>query len=270
MTQDQQLLDLQNQISRLSSQLAAAQQEIQDLKKLITQNPTTTPTPEPASLPPTPSTPSTDKPDPSTSESSPPPPWRDPKKLAKIKHPSPAESAARKLRRAEASARFFQPPSTNQGFTFVYYHTKTHLPPGTLRTHLKRLGVNNGRVLDIHYPSSNIVAFLVHLDFLQEFRTHLKSHSISEAIDFNPYIGDYLCDPQFQTMSSRDKDDAAFRIQLKRAERIILKLRPSVRYAVAAYFHEIGDITPSFWHKLKQNQASTKSTSPSLASMVLE
>ena len=269
MTPDQRLLDLQNQISQLSSQLAAAQQEIHNLKQLLTNNPATH-VPDQASplLP--------EAPNPGHIISGPAalPPWRDPAKLAKVKKPSPAEINERRIRKAEAAARFLQPPSPNQGFTFMYYPTKTRLPIGTLRTQLKRIGINNGRILDVHYPSSHTVAFMIHLDYVHELRAQLKAHNSFDDIDFNPYEGEYLCDPKFDGLSEKDRDLEACRIQVARTEKIVRKLRPSVRYAVAAYFHEIGDITTSFWQSLKKERASQQRTSlspsPSLASMVLE
>ncbi|KAG0802931.1 hypothetical protein G6F18_014088 [Rhizopus arrhizus] len=57
-----------------------------------------------------------------------------------------------RVRKEEAAARFFQPPSTNQGFQYLYVSTKSRVPVGKLRSYLRNMGVNNARVLDIHYP----------------------------------------------------------------------------------------------------------------------
>ncbi|KAG1024491.1 hypothetical protein G6F43_014171 [Rhizopus delemar] len=64
----------------------------------------------------------------------------------------------RRIQRQENAARFLQPPSENQGFQYIYIPTKARVPIGQLRNRLRRLDINNSRILDINYPTRNIVA----------------------------------------------------------------------------------------------------------------
>ncbi|KAG0945126.1 hypothetical protein G6F29_002425 [Rhizopus arrhizus] len=49
---------------------------------------------------------------------------------------------------------------------------------GKLRTTFKKLGVNNGRLLDLHYPDRNIVAVLVHNDYAPELTELLSKKAL--------------------------------------------------------------------------------------------
>lgn len=228
---EQLLLSLQKQISQLSSQLADAQREIKALKSLLNDQ-----TPQPELSVPV-----------STTTSSPLPPWQDPAKITNIKTPPTKVNHKHRARKAESAARLFQPPTPNQGFSFIYFHLKTRLPIGKLRTKLKTLGINNGRILDIHYPSTNTVAFLVHFDYILEFQQHLAKFKIFPDNDFNPYEGDYLNDPNLKKLSKEDKDSEAIRIHQERCLRTIIKLKGPVQRAVANSFLATGDISDDLW-----------------------
>jgi hypothetical protein len=247
------LLSLQKQISQLSSQLADAQREIQAMKNLLNNQ---APQPElPMQIPNT-TTPTLppwkdfEKPTAATSPTTttdPLPAWHDPAKLSTIKTPLPKLIHNRRARKVESAARFFQPPSPNQGFTFTYFHLKTRIPIGKLRTKLKTLGINNGRILDIHYPSTNTVAFLVHIDFVLELKQHLANYKVFADNDFNPYEGEYLKDPRYNNLSKEDRDTEAIRIHQTRCFTTILKLKQPVQHAVANFFLQDGDISEDLW-----------------------
>ncbi|KAG1454594.1 hypothetical protein G6F57_015473 [Rhizopus arrhizus] len=81
-------------------------------------------------------------------------------------------------KREATAARFFQAPSTTQGFQYLYLPTKARIPLGKLRTTFKKLGVNNGRLLDLHYPDRNIVAVLVHNDYAPELTELLSKKAL--------------------------------------------------------------------------------------------
>ncbi|KAI7848508.1 hypothetical protein BDC45DRAFT_596258 [Circinella umbellata] len=78
----------------------------------------------------------------------------------------------RQARKEQAAIRFFQPPSANQGFQYLYFNTKTRMPIGQVRRHLRSININNGRILDIYYPEKNILALLIHNDFTDELKSH--------------------------------------------------------------------------------------------------
>ena len=96
-------------------------------------------------------------------------------------------STNREKRKAIA-ARFFQAPSANQGFQFVYMPTKAQIPLGKLRTLFKEAEINNGRLLDVHYPERNIVAALVHNDYAPELKASLTKIGINLDPPYDPLV----------------------------------------------------------------------------------
>ncbi|RCH95003.1 hypothetical protein CU098_010419 [Rhizopus stolonifer] len=65
----------------------------------------------------------------------------------------------------EAAARNFLPISETQGFAFIYLHLRGKEPMSAMRMRLRRLKLQSSRILDIHYPTNNVVALLVYSDY---------------------------------------------------------------------------------------------------------
>ncbi|KAL4208895.1 hypothetical protein CU097_012524 [Rhizopus azygosporus] len=112
--------------------------------------------------------------------------WHNPSKVTALKQSMYLNRQKSRIRKEETAARFFQPPSTNQEFQYLYVSTKAHVPVGKLRSYLRNMGVNNARVLDIHYPDCNITALLIHNDYVTEFKQLLKSKRLHLANNFDP------------------------------------------------------------------------------------
>lgn len=55
-------------------------------------------------------------------------PWHNPSKVAALKQSMYLNRQNNRVRKEEAAARFFQPPSTNQGFQYLYVSTKPVFP----------------------------------------------------------------------------------------------------------------------------------------------
>ncbi|KAG1487979.1 hypothetical protein G6F53_013655 [Rhizopus delemar] len=166
----QPLLDM---IQRLSAELAAARAEIANLRQQVIQLQGQT-TLQPTNM----NQPSHSKDDnqfnpkdfpPLSSQT---PPWHNPQRISQIKRSLAENEQQRRTQRQEAAARLLQPPSENQGFQYVYLPTKARVPIGQIRTRLRKLDIQNTRILDIHYPDRNIVALLVHNDYVDELRKH--------------------------------------------------------------------------------------------------
>ncbi|KAG2190849.1 hypothetical protein INT47_000270 [Mucor saturninus] len=83
---------------------------------------------------------------------------------------------------AGAIRAFTAPTNDNQGYTYVYYPAKSRISRKHQRNNLKKLGVINGRILDIHYPARNVVALLVHINYNVEERGKLAEKKQSERI----------------------------------------------------------------------------------------
>ncbi|KAL9558700.1 hypothetical protein PS6_001168 [Mucor atramentarius] len=151
-------------------------------------------------------------------------PWHNQAKLDSIKQSLARHKDLRRAQREAAAARFFQSPSVNQGFKYLYLPTKARIPVGTLRKMFRRMGINNARLLDIHCPK----------------------HRISHDENFNPNSGSILEDPKLKDLSDTERDDFTRTQQIKRLESAVQHIRAPVKYPVARYFYEKNYITKEF------------------------
>ncbi|KAI8977563.1 hypothetical protein BDF20DRAFT_942451, partial [Mycotypha africana] len=163
-------------------------------------------------------------------------PWRDEARLAIIKQAQQQRREHRQQERQTAAARLFQPPSLTQGFKYLYVPTKARVPIGQLRARLRKLNINNSRILDIHYPTRNVVAFLVHNDYAQELTDQLQQFKISIKHDFDPNDGSILMDPKYEQKTPAERNDLAREHHTARLVRALNFIRTPVKYAVATYF----------------------------------
>ncbi|KAG0755558.1 hypothetical protein G6F16_011315 [Rhizopus arrhizus] len=215
-------------VEKLTSELSQARLEIQHLQARINNIPTPT---TPANA--------TEFPTPQESRNQP------------IAYPdAPWHNTAS---REAAAARIFHPPSLNQGFKYLYLPTKAPIPVGTLRTTLRKVGVNNARLLDIHYPARNTLAILIHNDYEKEFTELIHHHNITIKADFNPSSGEILADPKYSTMTQDERDTIATELQTTRIERALQHIRAPVKFAVARFFYEQQWISKSKLNSIVDN-----------------
>ncbi|KAG0820589.1 hypothetical protein G6F19_012381 [Rhizopus arrhizus] len=136
---------LLSMIQRLTNELAAARSEIEQIRATT---PTSTLAVNVQS--------SLDFPELTTVST----PWRNPEQVSRLKEDLLQKQQQRRQQRQEAAARLLQPPSENQGFQYLYLSTKAQVPVGQLRYRLRKLDINNNRILGIHYPDRNVVVLL--------------------------------------------------------------------------------------------------------------
>jgi hypothetical protein len=237
-TMEQLSITIQNltlQLAEAHTLIKALTDEISSLRNTRTQEPNVTPHETPtaprATLNPTPAEAQ------QSTNSKNGTPWNDPESVSRIKQSLRNSNQQRRVQKQETAARFFQPPSTNQGFQYLYIPTKARIPVGKLRTTLKRLGLNNSRILDIHYPDRNVAALLVHNDYAPELKQLFTTMKISVKEDFNPWDGSSLKDPQFIDCTSEERNKLAASIQHQRLEKAVMHIREPIKFAVAKYFH---------------------------------
>lgn len=149
----------------------------------------------------------------------------------------------KRQQRQEAAARLLQPPSANQGFQYLYLPTKARVPIGQLRSRLRKLDINNNRILDIHYPDRNVVALLIHNDYEDELRSQLKRFKISLKDDFDPCDPKILRDPKYVDFTDEERTNLAFMHHCNRMERALRFIRVPVKFAVARHFFNKGWIS---------------------------
>lgn len=181
-------------------------------------------------------------------------PWRDPAKVAALKQSLYLNRQKNRVRKEETAIRFFQPPSTNQGFKYLFVSTKARIPVGKLRTYLRNMGINNARVLDIHYPDRNVAALLVHNDYVSEFKETLEAKRIHFMDEFNPWSGSTLKDPKYKDLTEQEKNEKAHEIQQQRLQRAVYRIREPVKFAVAHYFYQQQWLSKSFIDNLNETR----------------
>ncbi|KAI9249483.1 hypothetical protein BDA99DRAFT_608712 [Phascolomyces articulosus] len=71
-------------------------------------------------------------------------------------------------KRKEAAALAFTVPSAAHAFCFKSFPTRERKPVSEQRKNLKILVINNSRILDIHYPDTNVVGFPIYNDYEHE------------------------------------------------------------------------------------------------------
>ena len=111
----------------------------------------------------------------------------------------------------------------NQGYKYPYVHTKSRIPVGRLCSYLRQMGVNNARILDIHYPDQNIAALLLQNDYAADFQKLLESKRVHFANNFDPWNGFILKDPQYREMTSQGRSLKAAKLQQQRLQRAAVK-----------------------------------------------
>ncbi|CEI87630.1 hypothetical protein RMCBS344292_02040 [Rhizopus microsporus] len=158
--------------------------------------------------------------------------WHNPSKVTALKQSMYLNRQKSRIRKEETAASFFQPPSTNQEFQYLYVSTKAHVPVGKLRSYLRNMGVNNARVLDIHYPDCNITALLIH----------------------NDYNGSTLKYPQHKDLTEQEQTSKACKIQQQRLQHAVLHIREPVKCAVAYCFYQQKWLPKTFIDQLNNSR----------------
>lgn len=159
-------------------------------------------------------------------------PWHQPQKTLSL-----AQIVSKNQEKREAAAaRLLQAPSNTQGFQYLYLPTKARIPLGKLRTTFKNLGVNNGRLLDLHYPDRNIVAVLVHNDYAPELTELLSKKGVKLNTTFDPCAATVLKDPQYATNTPEQRQQIAQQLHNQRAQKALIHIRGPAKFAVARFF----------------------------------
>ncbi|SAL95978.1 hypothetical protein [Absidia glauca] len=172
-------------------------------------------------------------------------PWQDVTKLRTVRQPMGPVPLSHSLKKTQAAARTFFPPSPNQGFKYLYINTSKRLPTKELRTKFRRLGITTSRLLDIHYPTRNVIAVLVHNDYEREFLDHIAKFNIAPITDFDPNDPAHLQDPALagDDISSNEKEFHMATVLNKRMLNTLHYIRAPIRRAVGIYFMNQGWIS---------------------------
>jgi hypothetical protein len=168
-------------------------------------------------------------------------------------------------RRAAATiARLFGPNTgIPPGYQFVYYSTSVRRPLKELRQSLQAIGLNNSRILDIQYPTSRVVSFLLHNDYTLEFTTamHANGRGGSPCLDFDPYDPANLKDPKFASLSGDLRVQKAREVENLRCLRAVSFVRRPLRVSVARSFLEKERINQKQFDSILAEELAARSAS---------
>ncbi|KAI9365887.1 hypothetical protein BD770DRAFT_294893, partial [Pilaira anomala] len=68
----------------------------------------------------------------------------------------------------------------------IHLNLKYRDKASAVRTKLRALGIDNGRILDLHFPTRGVVSILIHSDYLPTLTSILEKHELNPLTDFNP------------------------------------------------------------------------------------
>lgn len=106
------------------------------------------------------------------------------------------------------------------------------------RSRLRKLGINNNRILDTNYPDRNIGGLLVHNDYVEKLEDQLNRFYIQIKKNSNTCNGTNLKDLQRTDHSKQVRDNIIFMHHCNHMERELSYIRIPSKYAVARYFYE--------------------------------
>lgn len=168
------------------------------------------------------------------------------------KTPTQAPSRKKKTtttKQRAAALRLFTVPSQAQGFQYVYLHTRSKVAPSQVRKNLQQAGIQQSRLLEIHYPDQNVIALLFHNEYVEEARNLLRKAVVLS--DFNPISPSILRDPKHQDLSDADKLLTVQEIHHNRLLRALNRIRSPINLAVARSFLQQEWITQAQYDTFK-------------------
>ncbi|KAG2199800.1 hypothetical protein INT47_009413 [Mucor saturninus] len=146
----------------------------------------------------------------------------------------------------KVAARIFEAPAeqtSSDTFLYLYLPNKYRIRIKDFRQKLRTMGLDNGRILDIHYPARGVVALLIHQSYRVEMDAILTKSNIAPVKDFNPTSVDHLHDPSLNHLTVDERSTKAIEFHQNRLIRGLKFIRSYLRRSVARNFVNHGWIT---------------------------
>ena len=157
--------------------------------------------------------------------------------------PAPAKKArAPSVKKRAAAARAFMSPEAKgpQGFKYIYLGRSRKINRSEVRSRLRRIGVDTGRILDISFPASGVLGVLMHVQYADQFTATMQKAGAEIIKDFDPLDPKHLADPKFSAASETERAQELALIVNARSVQTLSFLRPLVVRSVARSFLEWG------------------------------
>ncbi|KAI9356638.1 hypothetical protein BD770DRAFT_309089, partial [Pilaira anomala] len=137
-----------------------------------------------------------------------------------------------------ASRAYFVPNDEQKGYEYIYFPCRARISRKAQRKNLKILGIQNGRVLDIHYPSGNVIALLVHKLYKQELIKNMQDAGIKYIDNYDPINPNIITNPELQSLSIEEKTKLAEEKYNQRLMRALPFIRSDyTKKSVANFFY---------------------------------
>ncbi|GAN10040.1 hypothetical protein MAM1_0315d09574 [Mucor ambiguus] len=150
------------------------------------------------------------------------------------------------------SVRYFTPFSSNQGFQHLYLPSRGRRSYREVRDLLaNKIHMDRGAIIDMHYPSSNVIAILFHNDYIDTATQLLRAQKLAPLEGFNPYDHHNLGNKEFANAPVADRE-AKMKEVVEHQPYVTIGFikRPDIKLAVARDFHRKGKITSEFLQDL--------------------
>ena len=163
------------------------------------------------------------------------------KKTAPPAHKPPTTRPRKVLstRQLQVVARTFTPVSGTHGYQYIYLPCRFRESIGNARAKLAKLRLENSRILHLYYPTSRVVAILVHNDYVDHALTTLNKAGIKPLEEFNPRDPTNLRDSKFADLTNDERHLKMCEIHTASLLRALDRVRVEVRPSVArSFFHK--------------------------------
>ncbi|KAG1488510.1 hypothetical protein G6F53_013566 [Rhizopus delemar] len=138
---------------------------------------------------------------------------------------TPARRRKITAKQMEVIHRRFVPVTSRPDYEYVYLPSRYREPISSLRAKLQKLKINNARVLDVHYPDRQVVALLVHSDYVTDLLAAFAKAKVQPIKDFNPLNPDLLRDPKFASLPESDRAAKCTEVHQARLVRALKHIR---------------------------------------------
>ncbi|KAG1179496.1 hypothetical protein G6F36_010531 [Rhizopus arrhizus] len=128
------------------------------------------------------------------------------------------------------------PLTSRQLYQYMYLPTRFRERISSLRKKLRQLKLDNGRILDVHYPDNNIVALLVHNDYAVDAAAILAKSGLNPIANFDPRAEFCLRGPAFASLTKEQRKEKMVDVHQKRLLKVLEHIHEANRPSVTRAF----------------------------------
>lgn len=114
--------------------------------------------------------------------------------------------------------------------------------------------IENGRVLDLHYPDRQVIALLIHNDYADELTVTFAKYGVAPCENFDPCNEKTLRDLKYTNLTVDERQSKAIVHHHDRLTKALDFIQEPVKFSVVCYFAQQGWITVE---ELKTNYLKT-------------